>query len=148
MANDRFFIEAEIKLYAYNEIKFDIDNLNYELQLIINEYSKGVSVPGLQSVNYSAIKVSKTNSITPIEDWLLCRDKKYNDLFDLKLKKVMQIKKIDNVLKLLTDLEVKVIKMRYFEKASWAVVAEETCYSISYCKSVRVKAINKIKYKI
>ncbi len=145
MAKDKLFIEAEVKLYSYNKDKVEIDNITSELKYIESQYNGYISMPGEKSVNFSDIKVSKTNSCTPIEDWLLYNNKRYDDLLGKKAKLVNQINKIDNALKILSKPEFEIIKLRYFEPTSWEEVSYKVGYSKSHCKLLRVKSINKIK---
>ena len=72
-------------------------------------------------------------------------DKEYDILLGKKSKLRNQINKIDNALKILSETELEIIKLRYFNPIPWDNVSSKVGYSKGHCKSLRVKAINKIK---
>ena len=147
LAKDKLFLEAEIKLYSYSRNKIEVDNITSELKYIESKYQHQgyCSFPGESAINYSDVKVSKTNSNAPIETWLLYHDKEYDILLGKKSKLRNQINKIDNALKILNETELEIIKLRYFNPIPWDNVSSKVGYSKGHCKSLRVKAINKIK---
>lgn len=144
MKRDKLFIEAECKLYAYKENKIDIKNITDELKLIEEELESKYPLKG-HSILYTDVKVQNNKSASSIENWLLYQNEEYDRLLNKKIKKVRENNKIKNALELLNSSEKKIIEMRYFKRTSWSEVADEVGYSKSYCKTLRVKSIDKIK---
>lgn len=139
---DREFIKVEKKLYNYTTSKSIIENITLDLQMIEKQYQSGMIQ---QSSSLEDIRVSKTNSQYPLEEWLLYKDEQYDRLLTKKLKLVNEVKKIDNGLLILTDVEKKIIELRYFQLRKWSNISIMTNYSISHCKVIRIVAINKLK---
>ena len=144
MKRDKLFIEAECKLYSYKENKIDIKNITEELKLIEIELESKYPLRG-HSILYTDVKVQNSKTASSIEEWLLYQNKEYDRLLNKKIKKEKEINKIKNALELLNSNEKIIIEMRYFERKAWSDVADKVGYSKSYCKTLRVKSIDKIK---
>ena len=109
MKRDKLFIEAEKRLDRYREDLIIIDNLTILIQAKLDLYStKGF--PGEKAICYDAVKVSKTNACSPIEEWLLNNDKEYDVLITRKSKLVKEVNLMKNALKILNPKELKVIQ--------------------------------------
>ena len=144
MKRDKLFIEAEKRLDRYREDLIIIDNLTILIQAKLDLYStKGL--PGEKAICYDAVKVSKTNACSPIEEWLLNNDKEYDVLITRKSKLVKEVNLMKNALKILNPKELKVIEGRYIDQMTWGEVSIYVKYSESHCKRLRNNAIDKIK---
>lgn len=130
------------KLYSYTTNQAIIKNTTIDLDRIENKYRAGMIQKGMA---FDDIRVSKTNSEYPIEDWLLYHDEEYDRLLKKKLKAVDEVKKIDNALEVLNDFEKRVIELKYFKDKQWIIIGDILDRSSSHCKNVRNKAINKLK---
>lgn len=130
------------KLYSYTTNQAIIKNTTIDLERIENEYRGGMVRRG---VSFDDIRVSKTNSEYPLEDWLLYHDEEYDRLLKKKLKAVDEVKKIDNALEVLNDFEKRVIELKYFKGKQWIIIGDILDRSTSHCKSVRNKAVNRLK---
>lgn len=62
--------------------------------------------------------------------------------------KTRQIKKIENALKSLDEIDRQIVELRYFRRETWYGVAKVSGYSISACQKRRVKIINKLSTMI
>jgi len=144
LKRDKLFIEAEKRLDRYREDLIIIDNLTILIQAKLDLYStKGL--PGEKAICYDAVKVSKTNACSPIEEWLLNNDKEYDVLITRKSKLVKEVNLMKNALKILNPKELKVIEGRYIDQMTWGEVSRYVKYSESHCKRLRNNAIDKIK---
>lgn len=130
------------KLYNYTTNKAIIKNVTIDLKRIEENYKVGMVSEG---TTFDSVRVSKTNSKYPVEDWLLYHDEEYDKLLEKKLKAVDEVSKIDNALEILGEFEKNIIELKYFKDKKWIDIADILDRSASHCKSVRKKAINKLK---
>lgn len=143
MGRDRLFLEAEKKLKNFNFTKVRIKAIDIELESLESE------VAGYKASTYQDVKI-KSNEIFGIDDYLIKKEKKKENLLLEKMEKECEIKIIENTLKLLTETELKIIQFRYLNTTilSWDQISIRTGYSVSHCKRLRIKAIDKIKASI
>lgn len=138
---DELFLEAEKKLRNYNIAKIRIDNINLELEILEQE------ILGYKGVNYENIKTSKTNKVIGLDNLLIQKEKRINNLEKEKRIKEIEIKKIELALGLLNETELKIIQLRYLKlnPLTWEQISMKVGYSVSSCQKQKIKAINKIK---
>ncbi len=136
-----FFRITEGKLYSYNRTKAEIEYLNLEIEEIQNEYK------GLGSINYEE-RTGKTYNITSsVEKEIINKEKDIYKKNKEKNKKSIAIKKIDNALTILTEEELKLVEMRYFNNKTltWETIGRFIGVTVSRCKQMRIEIIDKIK---
>lgn len=141
---DVLFQKAEGKLYNYNKIQVEIKCLEYEKEMLKEEYE------GCKAITYSSEKTGITNDITDsVYRELIRKEKEILDKTKKIARKKLQIKKIDEAITLLDETEKKILDIKYFtcerRKSNWKYVGKQVGYSERQCISIRDEMINKIK---
>lgn len=125
-------------LLNYKIIKAEINNLELEIEEIKSEYD------GVKAVGYEE-RTGKTNAFnSSVENEILKKEKLIRDLMKEKRSKEILISKVDNALTILEEEEIKIIKLRYFEKMGWNKIGILTNRDGDYCGRIKRKAVNKI----
>ena len=114
--NKNSYSMVEGILKGYPKLKVEIDNLKLDLE----EVNEVVGISG-DSGNERA--GSSTNAFSSVvENEVLEREKnlkrKIKELTNLIQRKERQLKKIENILGMLTEYEMQLIEMRYFKRYS------------------------------
>lgn len=129
--------QLEKILYDYRITKANIMNLEVEIETM----SLPSSVTGI-SYDKDKINNSKISSIT--EDLALRKIEKEESI----KKRILYLKKrmnqIDNALDCLTEVERKIVELKYIKQQQWWQIAYSVKYSETWCKRVRRIAINKM----
>ncbi|MBV7275442.1 DUF722 domain-containing protein [Clostridiaceae bacterium UIB06] len=125
-------------LLNYKIIKAEINNLELEIEEIKSEYD------GVKAAVYEE-RTGKTNAFnSSVENEILKKEKIINELLKEKRSKERLISKIDNALTILEEEEIKIIKLRYFEKMGWSKIGILTNRDGDYCGRIKRKAVDKI----
>lgn len=138
---DNLYSKLEGILYNYKNIQQEVNNLKLEIDFIQSSY-KGCGAIGYEERTGETYKI--TNQV---EEEILRKEKMIEQLNRELCSKELIIKKIDNALKILSDKEKEIIKMRYTEgqgKVSWFTISEQTYLSQSRCYQIKDQAIKKI----
>lgn len=130
----KYYKGVESNLYNYKSIKAEIKNIDLELQELENE---GESCG---SINYEE-KSAPTNKFnSTIENQIIRPDQ----LKSKKHKLEVQLEKINNALETLSDDEMELIELRYFNKLQFKVIAERIDRNEMYCVYLKSKIIKKL----
>ncbi len=130
----KYYKGVESNLYNYKSIKAEIKNIDLELQELENE---GESCG---SINYEE-KSAPTNKFnSTIENQIIRPDQ----LKSKKHKLEVQLEKINNALEILSDDEMELIELRYFNKLQFKVIAERIDRNEMYCVYLKSKIIKKL----
>lgn len=146
MANkkDDLFSRTEGKLFSYNKTIVEIKCLEIDIEYLKKD------VIGCKAINYSTEKTGTTNNISnPIENEIRKKELEINKLERKKNEKEKSIKKIDEALNLLEEIEKNIVRLRYFSNKrsapEWKYIAKMIGYSEKQCRNIRDDMINKIK---
>lgn len=69
---------------------------------------------------------------------------KIKEITWLKRHDEIQIQKIDNALAVLTEREIKLIELKYFNKINYKVIALELNICVDYCSTLNAKTLKKL----
>lgn len=141
---DKQFKKAERKLYDYTGLKADVECLEYELEILKEEYE------GCKAITYSSETIGITNNITDtVYEELIRREKFILDKTKKINKKKIQIKRVEAAIGLLDETEKKIVEARYFSndrrKNNWNHISKMTGYCDRQCVNIRDGLIEKIK---
>lgn len=142
---DKQFKKAERKLYDYTGLKADVECLEYELEILKEEYE------GCKAITYSSeTTIGITNNITDtVYEELIRREKFILDKTKKINKKKIQIKRVEAAIGLLDETEKKIVEARYFSndrrKNNWNHISKMTGYCDRQCVNIRDGLIEKIK---
>lgn len=130
---------TEFMLYNYKNFKVEIKNILLEIEDIENSYR------GISAIEYEE-KSAPTNKISnTVEQEIILKESKIARLQDLILQKENNIKRVDNVLEVLSDYERNLIELRYFKKLTHFKIAEILDVDVSTVYRNKKEIINKIK---
>lgn len=135
-------MDIKLKLKKYKEIKASIKLI--ELQ--IEELNDGINCAEdiLQVVKYGD-KIQSTNKFySNTESTVINRIEKLEELERTKRALERELKKIDNSLTILDDIESDVIRMLYIENKKWEPICYALDRSYSHLKRIEVQAIKKL----
>lgn len=140
---DDLFSKAEGKLFSYNRTKVEIKCIEIDIEYLKKD------IVGCRAISYTE-KTGATNNIsTPIEDEIKRKELEINKLERKKNDKEKLIKKIDEALNLLEEIEINIVRYRYFSSKrsapDWKYIAKKIGYSEKQCRNIRDDMINKIK---
>lgn len=125
-------------LFNYKTIKAEIGNLELEIEELKAECD------GVKGMTYEE-RTAPTNAFnSSVENEILKKEKEINKLLREKRSKERLISKIDNAVETLDEDEQEIIKLRCFEKKSWARVGTITKIDGDYCGRIKRKAVNKL----
>lgn len=128
------YIEDILK--RINTIKLEIEKLEIEKLEIEANYD------GVGSVGYTEGRSTLTSS--SVENEILRKEKKIEQINSLIFRKKIEIKKIYIAINNLKGLKKKVIEERFIKEKQWKVIAEELSITESRCFQIRIEAINEI----
>lgn len=137
MISNEFEI-VEAILYKYNSSKAKIKNLDLEIESIKNEFN------GPGSIGYEERTQATNKFNSSVENEVISREIKINQLQRLKRKKEIEVLKIDNALSVLSEREQDIIRLRYFEKYSNKEIAAKLNLVEEYISKLKKMAINQI----
>lgn len=123
-------------LRQFNIIEAKKNDLEYDLKLLRDDV-------GINAINYDRVGKSYGISNTTQKQALDIVEIR-EEIALLIEKKSIELKKIENILKILNPIEKKIIELRYFENYDWANTSKLVDRSTSHCKSLEHKAIGKI----
>ena len=130
--------KVEELLYNYKMLKISIENMKEDIEYLDKE-------DGLKGISYDGTSTSKTNDTSDIvADVVLSKSEKRHYLEHQIECNQREIDSIDRAMEGLTDIERKIITEKYINSNQWWQVASKVCYSESWCKQLRGKAINKL----
>lgn len=141
---NNLFKKIEYKLYNLKILDTKIENIDIDINRILND----VRVAG---VSYEQ-KSSPTNAFnSSVENEVIKREERETEgiIAHLRAKKdylVAEKRIIENALKHLSDIELKLVELRYFSrnKMTWLQISLKMGYDESYCKKLRNKIITKL----
>lgn len=139
------FKRVEYQLYNYKAIDIKVKNLEIDINRLMNDMSLGGG-------DMFAEKSSPTYAVnSPVENEVIRREEKEigKQISLLRSKKQYLIEdkeKIENALTLLSDIEYKLIELRYFNRnrLTWVNIALQLGYDETYCRKLRTRVINKL----
>ncbi|MBZ9615312.1 sigma-70 RNA polymerase sigma factor region 4 domain-containing protein [Clostridium estertheticum] len=130
--------KTEYLLYNYKTMKAEIKNINLEIAELEKEYA------GCKATTFEE-KSAPTNKFnSSVENEMIIRIYGPEELEEKKHKLEVQIEMIDNALETLSDDEMNLIKLRYFNKLQFKAIGERVSMNDIYCISLKTKIINKI----
>lgn len=116
----------------------EIKNIDLELNELKNEYN------GCSSISYEE-KAAPTNKFnSSVENEMIDRRLKPEQLKIKKHKLEVQLQKIDNALETLSEDEMHLVELRYFKKLQFKVIAERIDRNEMYCVCLKSKIIKKL----
>ena len=132
------YARVEKLLSNYKMYKISIENLEIEIEYIKEE-------DGLKGIGFEGISTSPTNVTSDItSDTVLSKMEKIEYLERTIEQNRRKVESIDKALEGLEDTERIVVIERYIEAKQWWQVASKVCYSESYSRTLRRKAVNKM----
>lgn len=134
----KYYKGVESMLYNYKSMHAEIKNIDLEIGELDYEYN------GCSSISYEE-KSSPTNKFnSSVENEMINKIYKPEDLEKRKHKLKVQIEKIDNALETLTEDEMHLVELRYFNKFQFKIIAERIDRNEMYCVCLKSKIINKL----
>lgn len=137
------FKKTEATLYDYKKLDVKIKNIDIDIENLENDIT-------VKAISYDE-KSSPTNAFnSSVENEAIRREEYVNDQIDIlkaKRKYYSDLRvKIDGALEQLSEIEHKLIELRYFskEKKQWATIGLELSHEKDYCIKLRNKIINKL----
>lgn len=129
--------KTEFMLYNYKNIKVEIKNILIEIEEVETSFR------GVGAIVYDDMpKASNINS--SVESEIEQKEKRVEYLNNLIIKKENEIKRIDNVLEVLTEREKKLIELRYFENLTHTKIAETLSVDVSTIYRCKKEIIDKL----
>ncbi len=126
-------------LYSYPMMKIELENLKLELENLKNEYS------GVAAIS-SSYNSSKTNRIvSSVEVEVENKDEEINRLHLLIKYKTNKILMVESALKILNDIEVNIIQMKYYEKAARYDISDKLHITPEHVSYLNGKALDKLQ---
>lgn len=116
--------EIERILHSYRAIQVEIKKLRLEIEELKDDVS-------ISSTNFDAVDSGKCDSkgnTSKVEQEVFNREKKIERIEREIRYKERLIQKVDNALDVLSDSDKEFIKLRYFDKVTMSILAEQ--YSI------------------
>ena len=133
------FKRTEYTLYNYKSLEVKINNIKIDIDNIENDIT-------VRAVGFDEHTQSTNAFHSEVESEVIHIDEKVKTL-KAKLKYNQDLKKkIDSALEQLPDIEIKLIKLRYFskERRTWVSVGQELGFDKDYCMKLRNKVINNL----
>lgn len=125
-------------LYNYRSLKAEIKNIELELQELKNEGQ------GCGAITYEE-KSAPTNKFnSSVENEVL----RPEQLEYRKHKLKVQLEKINNALETLSDDEMNLVKLRYWDKLQFKVICQRIDRSEMYCVHLKSNIVNKLIHLI
>ena len=133
------FKKTEYTLYNYKSLEVKINNIKIDIENIENDIT-------VRAVGYEERTQATNDFHSSVENEVIHIDEKVK-ILKAKLKYNQDLKKkIDNALEQLPDIELKLVKLRYFskERRTWVSVGQELGFDKDYCMKLRNKVINNL----
>ncbi|MGG7163779.1 hypothetical protein [Clostridium ihumii] len=132
--------KTEKILYDYDIINAEITNLELEITHLKNMQE------GYKSIDYSNITGGKTNKvISPVENIIFSgNDKKIKELTNILENKKLVLRKLENAMRTLDDIEKTIIEYKYRKKMSWKAISQKTYFNRNRCSNINSIAIKKL----
>ncbi|MDK0737897.1 hypothetical protein P5E70_04495 [Clostridium perfringens] len=135
----KFKDDVEELLKSYKETVREIRALELEIATVENEYQ------GCGALQYSE-RTGITYKITsPVENEVLSKEKRIQFLKYLKRNKELRIKKIENLISCLDEVEYEIITSYYFRGMNMESIAERLGMNPKYLICKKSKIIKKIE---
>ncbi|HZJ98786.1 MAG TPA: hypothetical protein VFC79_02200 [Tissierellaceae bacterium] len=132
------YAKVEKLLSNYKMLKISIENIEEDIKLIEEE-------TGLKGISFDGISTSPTNKTSDIvADTVLAKSEKIGYLKRTIENNQRKIDSVDRALEGLEKLERSVVIEKYVNAKQWWQVASVVCYSESWCKQLRKRAIDKL----
>lgn len=142
MDKNLLYRKTEAILYNYNKTKAKIENIELDIENIKNEFN------GPGAIGYEE-RTQATNSFnSSVENEVIAREKEINKLEKEKRQKEIEILKVDNAIRSLTEREKLIIEMRYFEKYNNRNIAAQLNLAEEHISRLKKAAINQISDSI
>gem|GEM_PF-322133 len=133
-----YYKKMEAMLYNYKATKAEIKNIIIEMEELKNDYT------GCGSITYEE-KSSPTNKFnSSVENEAISKQHEVEYLERQLHRKESQIQKIDNALETLMPNELKLIKLRYFEKLNFQEIGQRINLNDNYCIQLKSKIIQRL----
>lgn len=113
---------------SYKAIQCKVRNLKLELE-----------ETSIKSVNYNTIHISNSN-ISTLDNELLRKEHIEREIKSYEI----QLKKIENLLEVLTDKQRKVIELRYIKEWSYDAITNVLYREYTSIKAIEKKAFNRL----
>lgn len=137
-----YYKAVESILYNYKTMNAEIKNIDIEIEELENNYLEC----GAITYEEKSSPTNKFNSL--VENETINKIYKPGELEKKKHKLEVQLKKIDNALDTLTEDEMNLVKLRYFDKLQFKVICQRICMSEMYCVYLKSKIVNKLIHLI
>lgn len=107
-------------------------DLQAQHRVLMNRYLSAGDPYANMSINYSSIPAGSStyNVSSKIENALIKSDEKISN----NSRAAQELKELDIALEALSELQRKIITMKYIDKYQWGIVEDRTGYSESHCK--------------
>ncbi|MFU7517658.1 sigma factor-like helix-turn-helix DNA-binding protein [Clostridium sp. HCS.1] len=132
------FKKVEAILYKYNSSKAKIRNLELDIENVKNEFN------GPGSIRYEERTQSTNRFNSSVENEIISKEKKINELLKYKKQKEIEVLKVENSLNVLTERDQEIIKLRYFNKCNNREIAAKLNLAEEYISRLKKEAINRI----
>lgn len=131
-----FYKKTELLLYSYKTLVAEVKNLLIEISEL--EYQ------GVGAMSYEEHISGSGGFSSVVENEVIYRHEKADEIADIVFMKENVIKKIDNVLESLDSRSRDIIKLKYFDKISNTRIGASIDRSEEWVCKLNSKAINKI----
>ncbi|MDF2884651.1 MAG: hypothetical protein K0R54_5220 [Clostridiaceae bacterium] len=130
--------KTEFLLYNYKNTLVEIKNINLEIESLKLDYT------GCSGISYEE-KSAPTNKFnSAIENEVISKEKRIEQLEVIKKNKLIIVNKIDNALEILDARLLEIIKLRYFEKRSNRYIAEKLNLTEEWISKLKSDTINQL----
>ncbi|MEF9952215.1 MAG: siderophore-interacting protein [Clostridium sp.] len=137
----QLFRKTEGRLYNYKSLKAEVANINIELEEIKRSYK------GCSAIEYSEKAASGNAFNSVVENEVMLREKRVQELMDELHRKELIVKKIENALNTIKDCEreYKIIELKYFKKIkTWELIGECLGLSGDYTRELCNGIVNRL----
>lgn len=132
--------KVEAMLYNYQENKAYAKKLKIDLEELKREGFEGISAIGQEERTGPTYKITSS-----VENEVIRREKEI-ELLEKKIRSLeVDVEKVDNILPVLSDMELKLVTMKYFKKMKHRDIAKELGYVEAYITQKRSKIIDRLK---
>jgi DNA-directed RNA polymerase specialized sigma subunit len=138
--DDKLFPKVEGMLFNCRTLINEVKNLELDIEELEYDYR------GCGSITYEE-RTGATNKFSSVvENELIAKVKKIDQLKRLKRSKEIKLQKINNSLCVLDEREKRIVELRYFneKKLGWFRIGEIMELSDQTCRAIKDNAINKI----
>lgn len=126
-------------LYEYPNINIEIENIDIEITALKNDLGD------LDNISYEQKVCTSKNNNSIVERRVIKKEEREQELLQLKKYKQYQKLKMENALGILSDDEMNLIKLRYFNKLTFIQMAIRMGYTESHICNLCKKAVQKIE---